>query len=83
MSLLKGKMEKKLKIEKSKYPTKEATHVLWLETNTPRGINYRGIFHGTHQQCLEEKEKLEKGDKDVSKPKFTSFRLLAKAFHNR
>lgn len=83
MSLLKRKMKKKLKIEKSKYPTEEVTHVLWLETNTPRGINYRGIFHGTYQQCLEEKERLEKGDKDVSKPKFTSFRLLAKAFHNR
>lgn len=76
-------MEQKLRIEKSKYPTEKVTHVLWLESQTPKGMNYRGLFHGTHKECLKEKERLEKGCKNVSKSKFAGFKLLAKAFHNR
>ena len=63
------KTKNKLKIEKSKYPTDEITHVLWLETESvgfltiDGGCGYRGIFKGTYQECLEEKEKLEKKPK--------------------
>jgi hypothetical protein len=53
------KTKNKLRIEKSKYPTDEITHVLWLETESLCGSGYRGIFKGTYQECLIEKEKLE------------------------
>ena len=53
------KTKNKLRIEKSKYPTDEITHVLWLETESLSGSGYRGIFKGTYQECLKEKEKLE------------------------
>ena len=77
---------KKLKIEKSKYPTNEYTHVLWLETatmnveNSSGNSGYRGIFHGTYQECLSEKERLEG---NVSKSAKRSFTLLREALHNR
>lgn len=76
-------MEQKLRIEKSKYPTEKVTHVLWLESQTSKGTNYRGLFQGTHKECLKEKERLEKGCKNVPKSKFTGFKLLRRAFHNR
>ena len=76
-------MEQKLRIEKSKYPTEKVTHVLWLKSQTPKGMNYRGLFQGTHKECLKEKERLEKGCKNVPKSKFTGFGLLRRAFHNR
>lgn len=63
MFIEKMKTKNKLKIEKSKYPTDEITHVLWLETESLGGSGYRGIYHGTYQQCLIEKEKLEKKPK--------------------
>lgn len=53
------KTKNKLRIEKSKYPTDEITHILWLETASLGGYGYRGIFKGTYQECLKEKEKLE------------------------
>ena len=53
------KTKNKLRIEKSKYPTDEITHVLWLETESLSGYGYRGIFKGTYQECFKEKEKLE------------------------
>ena len=53
------KIKRKLKIEKSKYPTDEITHVLWLESESLGGSGYRGICHGTYRECLEMKERLE------------------------
>ena len=69
--------KKKLRIEKSKY---EKDYILWQETESLTGYGYRGVFRGTYQECLEEKERREN---NVHKPKATSFRLLRKALHNR
>lgn len=72
------KLENKLVIRKSKEPEGKKTHVLWHESESFSGYGCKGIFKGTYQECLKEKEKLM-----VSKPKQTSyaFRLLRKALH--
>lgn len=74
------KIKSKYFIERSKYPTDDITHVLWYESQTLGGYGYRGVFHGTYRECLEEKEKREK---HVHKPKKYSFSLLRKALHDR
>lgn len=55
--------KKKLRIEESKYPTDEITHVLWYESESLGGSGYRGVCHGTYQQCLDKKKELEKKTK--------------------
>ena len=75
---------KKLRIEKSKYPTKEEPYVLWLESESKNiekgGYGFKCILKGTYQECLSEKERLEV---NVHKPKKYSFSLLREALHDR
>ena len=72
--------KRKYKIEKNLYPTDKETHVLWLETETIKGYGYRGVFKGTYQECIKEKEKREG---NVQKSNGRSFSLLRKALHDK
>ena len=74
------KIKSRYFIERSKYPSTEGTHVLWYESQTLGGSGYRGIYKGTYQECLIEKEKR---DKNVSKSKKYSFSLLRKVLHDK
>lgn len=50
---------KKLKVEKSLYPDDKGTHILFLYSESERGINIKRIFKGSRRKCLEEKRRLE------------------------
>ena len=54
---------KKLKVERSLYPSDNRTHVLFLYTETERGFGAKRIFKGTRRKCLEEKRRLENATK--------------------
>lgn len=73
------KLKSKYFIERSKYPTDDITHVLWYESESMSGSGYKGVWHGSYRECLEEKERREA---NVRKSKGYSFRLLKKALHN-
>lgn len=49
----------KLRIEKSGFPEKEKDHILILESMTNHGWNYKRIFKGTKEECLEKKKEME------------------------
>ena len=51
---------KKYLIERSNYPEEGATHILFLHSSTQHGENYQGVFKGTHKECVQYKQKLEK-----------------------
>jgi len=55
-------MERKVnfRVEKSKYPEEENTHIVVLESSTEHGWNFEGIFKGTRRECIEKKKELEK-----------------------
>ena len=74
------KLKSKYVIERTKEIDDEGTHILWYESETMHGSCYKRVFKGTYQDCLLEKEKREK---NVSKPKGRSFRLLKKALYNQ
>ena len=74
------KLKSKYVIERTKEIDDEGTHILWYESETMHGSSYKRVFKGTYQDCLLEKEKREK---NVSKSKVRSFRLLKKALHNQ
>lgn len=69
------KLKSKYVIERAKEVDDDGTHILWYESETMHGISYKRVFKGTYQECLKEKEKREK---NVSKPKRRSIKLLAK-----
>jgi len=54
-------MERKIKfrVEPSKYPEGENTHILVLESSTEHGWNFEGIFKGTKKECVDKKKELE------------------------
>ena len=51
---------KKYIIERSNYPDERGTHILFLHSSTQHGENYQGVFKGTHKECVQYKQKLEK-----------------------
>lgn len=51
---------KKYIIERSNYPDERGTHILFLHSSTQHGENYQGVFKGTHKECVQHKQKLEK-----------------------
>lgn len=50
---------KKLKVERSLYPSETGTHILFLYSETERGLNIKRIFKGSRRKCIEEKRRLE------------------------
>lgn len=49
----------RLKVEPSKLPEGNKTHILVLESQTVHGWNFQRIFKGTRRECLEKKKELE------------------------
>lgn len=45
------------KIEKSKEPEEEKTHIVVFISEVGNGCNYKRIFKGTYKDCLEFKRK--------------------------
>ena len=56
---------KKLKIEKSDFPSERRTHVLFLYSTTEYGYSIKRIFKGTYAECKAEKERLENGKRNL------------------
>lgn len=50
------------RIEKSKYPDTEGTHVIFRYYQTKYGFNAGRVFKGTYKQCKEKMEELKNGN---------------------
>lgn len=55
------KVNKKLKIEKSKFPNEDGNYVIFLQTETTHGSSWRRIFKGSWKDCTNYKKQLENG----------------------
>lgn len=54
---------KKLKVEKSKYPDDEGTHLVVMYSHTKYGMGFQRLFKGSRKECLAYKEELEKNER--------------------
>ena len=57
------KLMDKLVIRQSKEPEDNKTHILWHDSKSSKGWGSRRLFKGTYQECLVEKERLNKNAK--------------------
>lgn len=55
-------MKEKYKIEPSKYPDSEGTHIIFRYYETERGINYGRVFKGSKEQCKEKIKEFRNGN---------------------
>ena len=54
-------MKIRFKIESSKYPDSEGTHIICRYYETKYGLNCGRVFKGTKQQCQEKIKELRNG----------------------
>lgn len=54
----------KIKIEKSKYPEENKTHIVVKYTATKYGLSSGRIFKGSYKECLDFKRNLENEKKE-------------------
>lgn len=53
----------KYSIDRVENPTEKITHVLWRYTESLSGSGYKGIWHGSYDECVEKRKELLKKPK--------------------
>lgn len=56
---------KKYKVEKSKFPEGNKTHLVILDAHSEHGYNYQRVFKGSYKECLEEKRRREEIENSI------------------